>query len=296
MSNARSPREVCSTTIGTSGLTVLASFRFVGSNPPGAPSAALALARARSGESSNRSGPLRKATGIGPWTDLEGGARLRSRRRPAARRRPRRPLLLGRPELLARLGLLDGDRRRGLGDRGRRPGGRRGRAQRVQAAGLAQPLEQLLGRGALALRPRARAPRARSSSDGSMRLGLDDRGEHRLAAQRLLGVGLGLLEDLLLGAARDLQVGLARDALVRERVQRLVPHLLRRAPRRASSGTSTVALGDGGVERGLAELASISRVSASRDPRADVLAQLVERVEAGLGRRSRRRARAAAWP
>src|SRR4051812_38775364 len=33
MSNARSPREVCSTTIGTSGLTVLASFRFSRSNP-----------------------------------------------------------------------------------------------------------------------------------------------------------------------------------------------------------------------------------------------------------------------
>jgi hypothetical protein len=33
MSNARSPREVCSTTIGTSGLTVLASFRFESSNP-----------------------------------------------------------------------------------------------------------------------------------------------------------------------------------------------------------------------------------------------------------------------
>src|SRR5882672_9782343 len=33
MSNARSPREVCSTTIGTSGLTVLASFRFGRSNP-----------------------------------------------------------------------------------------------------------------------------------------------------------------------------------------------------------------------------------------------------------------------
>ena len=31
--NARSPREVCSTTIGTSGLTVLASFRFSRSNP-----------------------------------------------------------------------------------------------------------------------------------------------------------------------------------------------------------------------------------------------------------------------
>jgi hypothetical protein len=33
MSNARSPREVCSTTIGTSGLTVLASFRFGRSSP-----------------------------------------------------------------------------------------------------------------------------------------------------------------------------------------------------------------------------------------------------------------------
>src|SRR5437588_12184936 len=30
MSNARSPREVCSTTIGTSGLIVLASFAFCG--------------------------------------------------------------------------------------------------------------------------------------------------------------------------------------------------------------------------------------------------------------------------
>src|SRR4051812_5103708 len=33
MSNARSPREVCSTTIGTSGLTVLASFRVWRPNP-----------------------------------------------------------------------------------------------------------------------------------------------------------------------------------------------------------------------------------------------------------------------
>ena len=30
-------------------------------------------------------------------------------------------------------------------------------------------------------------------------LGLDDRGDDGLAAQRLLGVGLGLVEDLLLG-------------------------------------------------------------------------------------------------
>src|SRR5688500_11322373 len=33
MSNARSPREVCSTTIGTSGLTVRASFRVWRPNP-----------------------------------------------------------------------------------------------------------------------------------------------------------------------------------------------------------------------------------------------------------------------
>src|ERR1700754_2663543 len=35
MSNARSPRDVCSTTIGTRGLIVLALFRFLGSNPSG---------------------------------------------------------------------------------------------------------------------------------------------------------------------------------------------------------------------------------------------------------------------
>src|ERR1700722_15695156 len=35
MSNARSPREVCSTTIGISGLMVLALFRLPGLIPPG---------------------------------------------------------------------------------------------------------------------------------------------------------------------------------------------------------------------------------------------------------------------
>src|SRR5215213_860326 len=35
MSNARSPREVCSTTMGTRGLMVLAVFRFLGRIPPG---------------------------------------------------------------------------------------------------------------------------------------------------------------------------------------------------------------------------------------------------------------------
>src|SRR3954471_14401474 len=35
MSNARSPRDVCSTTMGTRGLIALASFRLVFSNPSG---------------------------------------------------------------------------------------------------------------------------------------------------------------------------------------------------------------------------------------------------------------------
>src|SRR3954467_14871569 len=52
MSNARSPREVCSTTIGTSGLTVLASFRFERSVPAQLhvgwePGDSLAIGRAR---------------------------------------------------------------------------------------------------------------------------------------------------------------------------------------------------------------------------------------------------------
>src|SRR5215213_8232365 len=51
MSNARSPRDVCSTTIGTRGLIVLALFRFLGSNPAGA---AERFRPVRWGESSNR--------------------------------------------------------------------------------------------------------------------------------------------------------------------------------------------------------------------------------------------------
>src|SRR5918999_391090 len=54
MSNARSPREVCSTTIGTSGLTVLASFRVRRLNParraslrPARLGASLAIGRGR---------------------------------------------------------------------------------------------------------------------------------------------------------------------------------------------------------------------------------------------------------
>ena len=73
-------------------------------------------------------------------------------------------------------------------------------------------------------------------------------------------------------------------------------HISRARASTSASGTSTVAPRDGGVERGLAELGLDALLVGLAQPRADVLAQLVERVEAGVDRRSRRRARAAAWP
>src|SRR5215471_8676035 len=91
MSNARSPREVCSTTIGTSGLMVLASFActpgflpnvaIAPGVPPGVPAAPK---------------PTRGSAAGGPQLA----------------RSLRGLFLARRPQLLARLGLLDADRRR----------------------------------------------------------------------------------------------------------------------------------------------------------------------------------------
>src|SRR5919106_5196121 len=130
MSNARSPREVCSTTIGTSGLTVLASFRFRRSSPACFPGW-----RARR-QTSNRRAPS--------W--------------PVVRLGSRRPKLPGsgalgaarRPQLVARPRLLDRDRLRGLGDHVERLALREIVLERVQTAGRAQALEQLLRRRPLA--------------------------------------------------------------------------------------------------------------------------------------------------
>src|SRR5829696_7275067 len=99
MSNARSPRDVCSTTIGTRGLIVLALFRFVGSIPAGGEPSASAPIRCRP---SLATGPSRPggfgsfARGCSARADAASGAR--------------------RPELLARLRLPDGDRLRLLGE------------------------------------------------------------------------------------------------------------------------------------------------------------------------------------
>src|SRR5215218_369910 len=114
MSNARSPREVCSTTIGTSGLTVLASFRF------------------------SRSIPSRLGRTVA--MPIRGQNRYRCLGRS------------GRPELLARLGLARRDRLRGVGHEVDRAALRQVLLERVDAPGGLKPLEQLLRRVALGRR------------------------------------------------------------------------------------------------------------------------------------------------
>src|SRR5579884_2920267 len=113
MSKARSPREVCSTTIGTSGLIVLASFASSAGFLPTLATAAL-----------RPDGALRA-----PW-------------------RPQLPLLpallAGRPQLLPGLGLLHADRL-GLFDQ-QLQGLAVGHllTEALQPIGLAQPVEQLV--------------------------------------------------------------------------------------------------------------------------------------------------------
>src|ERR1044072_3042019 len=96
MSTAPSPRELCSTTIGTSGLTVLASFRFERSSPAlihvgGEPGESLAIARARK---------TRLTASLNPAS---------AARRPELTGRAAGLLAAGRPQLLARPRPLGGD-------------------------------------------------------------------------------------------------------------------------------------------------------------------------------------------
>ena len=120
----------------------------------------------------------------GSPADRAGDSGLRRR----LRARPR----LGRPQRLARLGLLDGDRLRALGEQRRPPGARRGR--RLSAS--RRPAERSRSSSFFGLTP-SRSAACSSASRTSLLgrldlLGLDDRGEHGLALERLLGVGLGL--------------------------------------------------------------------------------------------------------
>ena len=146
----------------------------------------------------------------------------------------------------------------------------------------AQVLEQLRGLDALALGGRGERLEQLLLGRADL-LGRDDGREHGLAAQRQLGVRLHLGEDLLLGAPGDLQVGLARDAAVGQRVEHPLPHLLR--PRLDQLGRQVDARGGhGGVERGLAELGLDPFLVGLDQTAADVLAQLLHAVEAGVDR------------
>src|SRR3954454_7920569 len=267
MSNARSPRDVCSTTIGTSGLTVLASFRLSGANP-----AYERLRRAHPldrGESSN--GP-RPPNPVG---------RLASGRPEPARTGLFRLIGARGPELVARLRLLDRDRGGGLRDAVDRLALGELGLEAVDPAAGAQALEQLLRRGAVgggsALERLEHLLVARLDA-----LGLDDGGEHGLATYVAPGRLAVLGDDLVLVLAGDLEVRLARDALVGERVDHLLPPLARaRFDERV--GDVDRGGGNGGVDRGLAELGVDLGGLRLRQALANVRAQLVERVEAGLG-------------
>src|SRR5438270_13384442 len=114
MSNARSPRGVCSTTMGTSGLIVLASFAPSGGFLP------------------------TLATALGPADASAVGC-------PELPRPLRRRLLVGRPQRLASLRLLDRDRLGLAHEELHRLARGDILAQLLEATVLPPPIEQLLG-------------------------------------------------------------------------------------------------------------------------------------------------------
>ena len=169
-------------------------------------------------------------------------------------------------------------------------------AQPVEPPARAQLLEQLLDGRALRAR-RVGSSASRTSLVARLDpLGLDDRGEHGLAPERRRGLGLGLVGERLLVLAGDPQVGLLGDALARERRNVSSSSSCARAWT-SLSGTSTSASATAASTTASSNSRSIALLVGLAQPLGDVLAQLVERVEAGrLGRRTRRRARAGAWP
>ena len=108
---------------------------------------------------------------------------------------------------------------------------------------------------------------------------LHHRGQHRLAAQRALGVGLGLGDQLLLGLVGDLEVLLGVEALLLEAAGGDVPHLVRLGVHELV-GDVDLGLGRDGIDGRLAVLALDRVLVRWRSRVRDVLAQLVERVVA----------------
>src|SRR3954454_19513819 len=199
MSKARSPREVCSTTIGTRGLMGATLYRWAGPGPR--------RARPR--------GP-RLCSSRARRPDLAGFLRF----------------LVGRPQLLARLGLLERDRLAVLDDQVDRLAHRDVLAQRLlgalRAGPLQRPLELLLAHLAAVGGGGGRAQRVLNLVLGHLdALGLDDRAEHRLALERQLRLWLCLGDELLLLLAGHLEVLARGGALGLETAGGAVPHLLR---------------------------------------------------------------------
>ena len=264
MSNARSPREVCSTTIGTRGLMVLALFRSAGGIPSGCKHV------------SGRIGAS-VATGRPRQTLFRAGSRTR-------RGRAWTNGLLGGVRGVAGGGRsgLDGGRvlddeveRRALA-RDPRAGRRGGRPSR---AGRAASRASCRSRAALACSASRTSP-----SLGSMPSASTIAASTASRSQRALGVGGALLEELLLRLAGDLEVHVALDALVLEVVEHALQQLAARAPRSARSGRSTVACSTAASSTASRNSASARSSSCSLSRVRDVLAQLVERVEArGVG-------------
>src|SRR5690242_11476124 len=143
MSNARSPREVCSTTMGTSGLMFLASFACAAGFLPNVATALCGRSGITTGRTpgSERARPSSAAGGSAPGRPKTSSAR-------AGRLRV---FLAGCPQLLSRLRLLDADRL-GLADEQlERLAGRDVLAHAVEPPVRAQIFEQLLDLGASAL-------------------------------------------------------------------------------------------------------------------------------------------------
>src|SRR3954451_21855877 len=142
MSKARPPRDVCSTTMGTSGLMVLALFRSSVGIPAGGPEPG------GDGweEPTNRLFP---ASALGGHRASIGAESLRTGS-PELLSGAFRLALLGRPQLVARGRLLGRERARVLGEELDRLALGEVLLELVEAAGLLEAVAQLLGRRALA--------------------------------------------------------------------------------------------------------------------------------------------------
>ena len=143
-----------------------------------------------------------------------------------------------------------------------------------------QPLEQLLRRSCPPRGGLLRAPRAPRPSDGSIP-SASTTAASTASRERALGVGLALGDDLLLRARRR-SAGRPPSRSPGARASAASGPTARAARASTSaSGTSIVAPATAASSTASRNSASIRCSSASARRVADVLAQLVERVEAG---------------